>query len=217
MRNFFGQFYKIKLEKWCSQILKSMKKLGNGIFKIYQKTWKWLQYENFQNLPKNLEMALICHFQNLQKNLELATVCEFSKSTKNLGNGFSIWIGKSAANWGHLPAASARLCCPLCSEVECSAELNKKWISDLKHQNLSRSNLGFWYLCTYLGKMRSLATFLLFYQFSHSSNWSWWISSHYDSVMIVHQLKLYFDNDYLLLLHFEFWLKLDKYLNDILN
>ena len=152
----------------------------------------------------------------------MATLCEFSKSMKKLRNGFSIWIGESAANWGHLPAASARLCCPLCSEVECSAELNnsaelnKKWISDLKHQNLL-SDLGFWYLCTYLGNMRSLATFLLFYQFSHSSNWSWWISSHYDSIMIVHQLKLYFDNDYSLLLHFEFWLKLDKYLNDILN
>ena len=104
MRNFFGQFYKIKLEKWCSQILKSMKKLGNGIFKIYQKTWKWLQYENFkmyektwkwlqyenfQNLPKNLEVASVyMHFQNLRKNLEMASVCEFSKSTKKLGNGF---------------------------------------------------------------------------------------------------------------------------------
>ena len=49
------------------EFLETMKKLGNGfsmrIFKIYQKTWKWLQYENFQNL-------------------EMPSVFTFSKSTK---------------------------------------------------------------------------------------------------------------------------------------
>ena len=43
--------------------------------KIYEKTWKWLQYMNFDNL---------------RKNLELASVYEFQKFTKKLGNGFSI-------------------------------------------------------------------------------------------------------------------------------
>ena len=93
MRNFFGQFYKIKLEKWCSQILKSMKKLGNGIFKIYQKTWKWLQwlqYENFKMTEKTWKWLQYENFQNLPKNLEVASVYAFSKSTKKLGNGFSM-------------------------------------------------------------------------------------------------------------------------------
>ena len=62
-------------------ILKITKKLANGssmlISKIYEKTWKWLQYVKFKNLPKNLQMASVCGFQNLPKNLQMAPVCEF--------------------------------------------------------------------------------------------------------------------------------------------
>ena len=43
--------------------------------KIYQKTWKWLQYMNFKNLRKNLVMA---------------PVYELEKFTKKLGNGSSM-------------------------------------------------------------------------------------------------------------------------------